>query len=376
MNTLLHKTGTKGVPVFLISLLAVSLVLSCKGTPLARSAGNANVITVSTYKELQLALGFFFDKTDNDAFILQGFAVDGDVIKLAADLRAESNFGGAPADVVTGATVVVRKNVTIDGNGHTIDGNGYPVFDIDDTSAAIKNLTIKNGAYTAKVGGAMFVERDATLWLDNVTFDGNKAKSQGVGNGGGAIYLNPHGSTGRPKVIAANSKFINNSVVGGGAVNYYAGGAIFGNNAYISLSNCSFENNSATHGAAVSGSGTTKFNIADSTFTGNNTTVAGGAVLINHGAAVSGGRGGANPALIKVTATLKGNTFSNNSSGLGSGDVVLARYYPDDAAYLTLFPVTTPPKTALTDADKTEVLVISDTSIEDKTFADILRSAY
>ncbi|AEF80206.1 pectate lyase-like adhesive domain-containing protein [Leadbettera azotonutricia] len=351
-------------------LMALSLVLllaclSCEQSTDPAVFESEDAITVSTYAELQRALGFFFDGTDAETNIIQGNAADGSTIKLTADLEAASSFGGLTTDVVTGATVVVRNNVIIDGNGHTIDGKGYPVFDIDNTIATIKNITVKNGGYTAKLGGVVFVEGASTLYLENVTFDGNKAKSNAESaNGGGAIYLNPHGSPATPPtLIASNSTFINNEATDGNA-----GGAIYGVNADIQVTNSTFTGNKAGHGAAISAVGTSKLNITNSTFNTNAASKTAGAILVNHGNALTRGRNGASSVVTKVPAYLNGNTFSGNTATAGLGnDVVLGRFY-NAAGGGTSFP-------EYTDNDKTDVLITGNTAFADLTFAQIERNA-
>jgi outer membrane autotransporter protein len=97
------------------------------------------------------------------------------------------------------------QKVTVDGNGFTIDGaNQYRPFFISSSSpttggptVTISNLTITNGAGNGGpgagggmgAGGAVFIDQNATVILDNVDFDGNSATGgnsiASFGGGGG-----------------------------------------------------------------------------------------------------------------------------------------------------------------------------------------------
>lgn len=95
-------------------------------------------------------------------------------------------------------------------------------------------------------GGVFFIStRDiTTITSHNVTFENNIAV-----NGGGAVYVKPLSN--KPTIVLNRSVFLRNTASGS------HGGAIFidtGPKNYVNLSifNCTFENNSATYGGAVS----------------------------------------------------------------------------------------------------------------------------
>ena len=301
-------------------------------------------IPVSTYKELQEALGYCsFDVVSKDfekdagghGVITPGSAVDGDIVYLTADLESRSpNPDATVMDDITGATVYVSGNVSSFGNEHVIDGKGYPVFNVEgDTNAdpevdvAIANLKIDDGGYNLKLGGALFVEGNALLSVYRSEFTNCYAGGAGggtVGGGGGAIYLEPHGK-GTPKLYAANSKFSGNKAPNG------TGGAISAYMGNITVAGCTFENNEAASGGAIGSKGVGKLDIqAGNAFTGNKATYAGGAVDIHHGKSFYKSRGSILSADSRIETTFTGvSTFSGNAAKWG-GKLAFSRYYDPD----------------------------------------------
>lgn len=243
-----------------------------------KTAENDAPITmeVSTWKELTAALGK---------------AKDGDTIKLTANIT-----DAGQVDTVSSATATINKAVTIDGNSKTIsvykggkvtknttDATGNvtsseqvdATFCFDVTTASgiqIKDLTIDGASFSSKLGGAMYVETGADLTLTNVTFRNCSAGSTGAGNGGAAVYAEPHrGDT--PTVTAKNCTFENNTVNGGTTGR---GGAVYGYNAKITLDTCTFEGNKAGHGGAVAAAGSTNLTVKNCTFDATNDGIYGG----------------------------------------------------------------------------------------------------
>jgi len=102
--------------------------------------------------------------------------------------------------------IVISKNITINGNGHTLNANGSSrIFHITAGYVVINNLTFVNS----------FTESD-----------------------GGAVYFDS-GSTG----IVRNCNFTNNTING----NYYVGGAVcFSDDSYGTVTNCNFVNNTVS----------------------------------------------------------------------------------------------------------------------------------
>lgn len=218
-------------------------------------------------------------------------AKDGDTIKLAKDIT-----DAGQVDAVSAATATVNKAVTIDGNGKTIsaykggkvtknttnkDGVVTSTSQEDATfcfgittavGVQFKNLTIDGGSFRAKLGGAMYVETGAEVTLTGVTFRNCMAGNAGVGNGGAAIYAEPHKGA-SPSVTAINCTFENNAVNGG---NTGRGGAVYGYNANVALQGCTFSGNRAAYGGAVAAAGSTRLTVTDCTFAPSNDAVYGG----------------------------------------------------------------------------------------------------
>ena len=230
---------------------------------------------VSTWKELTTALGK---------------ARAGDTIKLTADIT-----DAGQVDAVSSATATINKAITLDGNGKTIsaydgkvtknttDAEGNvtaseqvdATFCFDVTTASgiqIKDLIIDGASFGSKLGGAMYVETGAELTLDNVTFQSCKAGNDGPGNGGAAVYVEPHRG-GTPVLTAKNCTFANNVVYNGKTGR---GGAVYGYNANVTLEGCTFTGNKAGYGGAVAAAGSTKLMVKDCTFDADNEAEYGG----------------------------------------------------------------------------------------------------
>lgn len=211
-------------------------------TKIEKPTASDGVFEVASYDELKKVLGYYDyivnPETKEGKFMyVEGSAANGDTVKLTADLTAEGDVdnpkaadGSDKMDVVTGASLVVSKDVTIDGAGRTIQGNGYPTFmfagkeadfgQTEGTESTLKNIVIEEGAYNAKIGGAVFIVGDATLNLEDAEINNSNAGSAKLAfNGGGAIYLNSHGLTPEegPAVLnVKNSSFSGNSTANGG----------------------------------------------------------------------------------------------------------------------------------------------------------------
>lgn len=132
-----------------------------------------------------------------------------------------------------GNTVLISKNITIDGNGHTINGdNLHSLFDVreDGLNITFKNIIFKNGGAKESIhlderGGAILNPHPNTvLTIINCEFSHN-----GVIMAGGAIFTNGN-------LTILDSKFYKNVAESGN------GGAIFcrGN---LSINNTEFEGN-------------------------------------------------------------------------------------------------------------------------------------
>ncbi len=219
----------------------------------------------------------------------------GSEIKLEEDYEYE---GGLDTDWIK-----IEQSIIIDGQGHKIDAKGKTgIFWIASkaNNVILKNISFVNGK-TNIDAGAIYWEGDDGLISDCI-FENNSADDSG-----GAIrwYNGDNG-----KIF--NCTFLNNSAEYGGAIewDYCHNGLIYGcsfiNNTgaqygfggavriceEIFVSNCTFENNSAEYGGAISGG-----HISDCIFI-NNSAKFGGAsawvsvsdcMFINNHAANGGG---------------------------------------------------------------------------------------
>jgi hypothetical protein len=342
------------------------------------------VIPVTTHQELKNALGYVkwliayddwerIGNGDTHPKVTPGIAEAGDVVVINDDILY-NNDTGSTIDGITGATVYVTKDVSIFGNGYTINGKSLPVFDIDGgredpavpnpVTANVTNLRIFKGGYGTKLGGAVFVEGDGHLILNNATFD-NCFANAGVGvegatiaGGGGAVYLDPHGS-GVPKLTATGSTFTNNRALMG------TGGAISALNGEVTLTNCTFENNEAAQGGAVGLKGDGIFNLGTgNTFTHNKATYAGGAIDIHYGRSWykrSDAMNVNSTIDTTINAAITADSFTDNEDSLGAVNIAYSRYYDEN------FP-----------ADEVEPMITGGEDVadlyDDLTFSDIYRT--
>ena len=231
-------------------------------------------------------------------------ANNGDTVKLSADITDAGKGGVATdeqkeaantsdVDVISSATAKIDKKITVDGDGHKITGYSgkaikaeenkdrsfaYSVIDsnfcflMKEADITVKNLTIDGASFSDKLGGAVYIEKDAAVSMDGVTFENCVAKSTGAGNSGGAIYVEPHkGSS--PTLTAKNCVFKNNMVNGGTTGR---GGAVGGYNANIVLENCTFSGNKAGYGGAVAAAGNSNLTVKNCTFEADNDGAYGG----------------------------------------------------------------------------------------------------
>lgn len=329
----------------------------------------------ASYQDLKEILGYCkydpagggWEKDDSGhARVTAGRARDGDLVVITADLKAETdaaNTSRTPrTDAVTGATLYVTKDkLKIFGNGHTINGDGFPIFDIDGGEGALSlesgNLTIMEGAYNAKLGGAIFVEGDATLNAFNMTFKNCAArggKSEEPAGGGGAVYLDPHGK-GKPALNATGCLFEENKAANG------VGGAVSAINGSVTLSDCTFKANKAAQGGAVGMKGEGELTLNGCNFSSNSSRYAGGAIDIHYGRSWYKKSDALNKDS-RITARISRCSFSGNSAGLGeAADIAYSRYHDD------IFPDDDTPYDSYLTAD-------DDSLIKDLTFADIYRT--
>lgn len=306
------------------------------------------VIEVKSYDELKKALGYYDyiinpDTKEGKFMFVDGSAAEGNTVKIMNDITAEgdkdnpkSADGSDKMDVVTGATLVVTDNVTVDGNGKTIKGAGYPTFmfagKLEDFNngpieANLKKITIDDAAYNAKIGGAVFVVGAATLNMEDSTISNSKAGSAKLAfNGGGAVYLNSHGfkpEEGKAVLNARNCTFTGNETANGG------GAALMSLNGHINVYGSKFSGNKSLSemgvGGAIALRGQSSLFVEDTEITGNEATVAGGGIYIFDGESLFKGTG-----IITSdnTAVVKNSTVKGNKAAHGA-DVTYGRFYSD-----------------------------------------------
>ena len=166
--------------------------------------------------------------------------------------------------------IIIDKWSHIYGNGYSIDGAKQSrIFTIKgEHSVYIYDLTFKNAKCSGGSGGAIYLEKNAHLTLENCVFENNKAYDDG-----GAIYMES-GST----LTIKNTRFTSNSVEVG-VTRSDDGGAIYSKGTLI-IESCTFEKNSAYgDGGAIYSAGT--FSISGSCkFNHNYASNNGGAIYV------------------------------------------------------------------------------------------------
>ena len=328
--------------VILVSLLAVSAVSAADNTTsdVASVEKTDEVISVDKAKEVisvkenQVILSEnnnvgTFDDLQNEI----NNAPAGSVLNLTRDYNGAKN-----------KVVLLNKNLTIDGQGHTIDclGDDCSAFYSDAGTITLKNLKIINGHNDDNYkGGAIYIGDSAKYTIINCTFNNNWADDYG-----GAIYngVNP--------LTIINCSFNNNKAddVYGGAVytkgstyvsgssftDNYAnnyGGAIYSKN--LNIINCTFLSNKADdYGGAICVYGNTS--ISDSCFIDNYANKQGGAIhssgflnitnstfRSNKADYTFGGDGGA--IYTNGNTSISGSSFIENSV-LGQGGAIYSKH--------------------------------------------------
>ena len=202
-----------------------------------------------------------------------------------------------------GIIITDKKNIVIDGNGHTINGLGKTilfVIDQDATGITFKNMNIVNGYSNGNslYDGAGAYVRGYDTTFNNCNFINNTG--DGVGSGG-ALHI----STSKASVV--DCKFINNTHT------FSSGGAIYWSNDNAYIKNTLFENNVAENRAGailLHGSG----NVINCTFR-SNTAEAAGAIL-HYG-----------------DVDIKDSTFISNTA-LGEDDQAISELYAGGGAII------------------------------------------
>ena len=151
-------------------------------------------------------------------------------LNLSYDFAYSESIDG---DYFLEGVYVFDKSLVINGNGHNISGENLArifLFDLYDNEVTLNNLTLICGFSDGDDGGAVYVDRDSTLYINDVNFFENTAES------GGALYS-------EGKVYITNSVFDNNSITLPVSNKFDGGAAICNYGEYLSISNSNITNN-------------------------------------------------------------------------------------------------------------------------------------
>ena len=186
-------------------------------------------------------------------------------------------------------TTTGTNRTTIAATNISGSGNQSRAFNIENTTATIRDLVIENG-FSNSVGGAIL--NGDTLILDKVTLQNNTARSDG-----GAIY-NAAGS----QLTINNSTLKNNTAEddGGAIANH---GTMTINNTTISGNTSKGASSSVSGGGAI-------LNTTEATLTINNSTISGNRAKVGGGIRNDG------------KLTIDSSTIVNNTATSGGGGVV------------------------------------------------------
>ncbi|WP_461463248.1 beta strand repeat-containing protein, partial [Methanobrevibacter sp.] len=228
--------------------------------------------------------------------------------------------------------IVLSRDLTIDGQGHTIDlGEKIRFLNIKDHSITLKNINIINGiAYNS--GGVINIQ-NGTITIINSTFNNNKANNGGViqiwsgsGNITNSTFNNNTAKEGGGAIrISRGSGNITNSTFNNNTANSI-GGAILISNSNGTITNSTFNNNTAINDGGAIHITSSNSNITNSTFNNNTAFDEGGAIEIfdsnvtiinstfNNNTAINDG--GAIEILDK-NVTIINSTFNNNTASAG-----------------------------------------------------------
>lgn len=234
----------------------------------------------------------------------------------------KANFGGA---------IWNEGKLTVNGGsfeGNTADEAAGAIYNADGAKLTVDGVSFKEN--TAKFGGAINNAKTAsnkeaaTLTVKNSQFIGNTS----LNSQGGAIR-----NQGTITEISG-STFKGNKASNGGAINNGEWGQIeLITNSVFDGNEATLENTAARDGGAILNRGTIE-SIADSTFTNNKTSGAGGAILNKDGASLT--FNGTNT-FTNNTAASKANDIHNSGTiTVASGTTTLGSGYSQDAGSLTV----------------------------------------
>ena len=235
------KKSMKIIPL-LVMIFLVSLSYACAadadGNNLTDSdvlTGNDDDMAISQANNEEIVKSTnVSSKTFSDLSKEINKVEEGSEIILTEDCEYDSN--------ITFEGIAIKKQLTINGNGHTINGkDSARAFFIDANNVVLKNINFINGNSRAHGGGTLLIRASNTV-IENCTFKNSKDIY------GGAIYMTAHTKSGLFQEVKgtkiSNCKFESNTAEKGG-------GAIFALSKENTITNCEFKSNRASIGGAV-----------------------------------------------------------------------------------------------------------------------------
>ena len=242
------------------------------------AGGNLN-LNIRTFTDLQNAIG-----------LVTGTLTLNQNVAMTAKEAADFTNG-----------IIINKDITIDGKGHTIDAKNLGrIFSIGEGfTVTLTNATLINGK--ADKGGAIY--NDGSLTLSDVKLNDNAADGYG-----GAVFNNG-------ELVVSDSVFDSNDIVNRGSASVDYGGAAIYNwyDGTLTVSGSNFTNNIKNYknGDRLVGAVATigDATISDSYFV-NNAGRWGGAITTS-GALIAGDD--------VNTLTVSGSTFKENGGLYGAG---------------------------------------------------------
>lgn len=184
--------------------------------------------------------------------------------------------------------IVIDKNLTIDGSGHTVTLNGNGVtrlLRVSSGTVTLNRIRIVNGSSSVANGGG--VRNSGTLTVHDSTFAHNTTSAKG-----GGIYSDSD-------LTIIGSTFADNSAA--------SGGGVYRNGGHLSITNSTFSKNSASSqggGIYLFAASIETFNLTNVTLSGN-AAASGGGVYKNAGVVI-----------VKNTIIARSTTGGNCNSSL------------------------------------------------------------
>jgi hypothetical protein len=250
--------------------------------------------------------------------------------------------GGLSGTISLASELNVTGDLTINGrgqNGLIVSGNqATRVLSVsgDDTHLSIANLTIADGLALLPAGTALgggLLNQGASISLDHVTFEGNRAAGQ-IAGGGAVANLGGH-------FDAHHTDFIGNSVQCADGRDCF-GGAVFNDRgALVNIDHAAFSNNTALGGGANGGAigvvDGSQINLEHCTFDANQAQgapdqyAAGGAIMVQSTGLVGSSSANVNIRHCSFTsnrAEIRAAGPGGDARGQGFGGAIMVEFGP------------------------------------------------